>query len=1747
MLKTVLLQAFLLVSTFVSAQNYASMWKSVQDSRDKDQPKTALSHIQKIEKKAEKERSYGNLFAALFTEVTLQQEISPDSMVSMRKRLMAKEAQLRTTDGVASTVFRTILWKYGYALFEEEQLAEAAQYKPSIDSLLQSKDAARYTEANSAPAYLPLVERHEGSKYFNHDLLSLIGYETEQFEALRRHYFAQENREAVAILDQRLFDMRGGVTTKEEVEWIDSMLNVWGKWEGVNGLRMRRQSLTLPMCQVQFDYSAFRTNQCPALKVSQARNIHSATVTFTRLSCAAKTIKDQDVDDEAYAKLRKYLVKGSEKSFSKTFAAHLDYESFADTIIIEPLPLGLYLVEITTDCKTMQPTRAIVWVSDLKVIMLALPDNKMRAVVVNAVDGSAVGGAVVHVKQRNGEAEQTYTTGKDGECIIPNQNNSHIVYATTAEDNAVCPLLVYSTYSNFIVGQQRGTSNHLNVYTDRKIYRPGQVVKIAVLASSVTDGKEWNVRPNAKLELGLRDASYKEIAKQSVVTDEYGVASCEFTLPEHTKNGTFAICIGNLAKQQIRVEEYVRPTFDVTIDRPEVAYSNGDTVAVRGVAKTYSGVPIAGARVAYSVTRKNAWWWRPYYMAREAYPRESELLVDTVTTAADGSFTLRMPMIVDEKQGKYYACFHNIMAEATVTDLAGESHSASISLPLSNREAYLSCDLPAKICADEASAVTNSNISADGNQPLNITINRRNAAGELVDGIVSIAVDGGAQTEIAANKPFPLSVASGKHTLTAICKGDTLKQEFTVFRLTDQHPIVETHDWWYEAKDGRVQFGTSDHKKVAYYCLTTTDKVLESGTVVMDSALTVRDLSYKPEYGECVNYSIAWVHEGQLYSHSIQIKPELPSKKLTMEWGTFRNRLEPGQKETWTLHIKNPDGTPAKAQLLATLYDKSLDAIVNNTWSLSDFRSRAHVNTAWRSPGVSGLYLNVWANQPSLNLRSLDFSCFNGNYMPMSYYRPMRYRGNARPMLLAAKSTNSVMMVGGADDEAKVFDCVETSSMLKGSIAGQSSDAADTPTEAAEADVAVRENFAETAFFMPQIMTDDNGIAAVEFTLPESVTTWKFMGLAHTTDMKNAILTDECVAQKSLMVQPRVPRFVREGDVVDIPATVSNLSDKEQSVKVVLKACDAATDKVLFTFADNVKVKAGETVPVSFVINTRNVPAGVEALTVTVTAKSASFSDGEKHLMPILPNSETVVNTLPVLLREKGNADFDITSLIPSTAENAKVQVTYNDNPQWLLIDALPYVTDAIDDNAVSLAAAYYSNALGAYVCEGNELLQNRYDKAALTYRAQDFIERLSKLQNGDGAWSWWRGMYPSRYMTMEVMKMLVRINTITGNDAAKQLINRGYKYLDSEIAKEIKEMKKYEKKGDRPSLSSFAVDYLYCEALSKRNNNADYLVKFLAESTVKTDMATKAEAAVVLNHFGKTQKADEFAQSIIEHTVYRNDIGRYFDSPRAAYSWCNYRIPTQAMVIEALSSYNIYKVERAEMQRWLLQSKRTQQWDTPINAVNAIHAFFGGSAKTLVKSEPATIRLDRKVMATEGEATSKGITTESVDVRPGKHTVSIDKASECESWGAVAVTFRQKQSDIEAMGSGMTINRVLLDSKGKPISTQKTLNVGDKVKVLITVKADRDYDFVTITDHRAACLEPLSQLSGYRNGAYIVQHDTETSYCYNQLSKGEHRIEVEYYVSRAGKYTVGTATATCTYAPEFTGRTTSEVIDVKK
>lgn len=1810
---TLIIAVFALMQA--AAQTYDNLWKQADIIARKDQPRSEIGVMKKIISKASAAKDYGQLLAAEMRQMILWKEISADSLMPNVERMEA--GVLKVKDPALKAVRYAVLGKV-YRDMDEKKSEEF--FKKALE---QPELLAKHTSTE----YLPLTLKGVDGSSFNNDLLHLIGFEADSKEAyllMYTYYNKVGNRGAACLCAYKLIEkyrqddvrevkkskylhtidslihvyqdipeagelavehfrfMEGATDAKpqDKLNYINYALSHWGGWSRMNELRNAQKRLTEPMFRVKDMPQVLRPGEKVWVQLN-VRNLQNLKISISRLNITADN--DYNAQDEAtYKMLLKKTTKLHQKDFSRNYYGRPDYEEVKDSIEIGGnLPLGAYLMEVTSDNSGIAPQRQLFYVSNLAVMIQQLPDDKHRYVVVNATDGQPIAGAKIELydqrydfktKKDKRTVHARLTTDENGEAYFKNVDGRVLI--STNNDKFMPAKYIYLSRTRYY--EQKDNETKYQVYTDRSIYRPGQTVHVTAISFVNMKGVDAKVPVGRdELDFQLVNASWKEVEMKKAKVDEYGTASVDFELPKEGQTGMYHVSVNDQANRFFRVEEYKRPTFEITFPKVNEKYNWGDTVVVKASAKTYAGVPVQGAKVAYQVTRRNQLWWWGAGSAGQL------VKTDSCVTREDGTFDVEIPLEAslsgkneaDMSDFMRQARFFNFEVSAIVTDTSGESHEGVMSLPLGTKPTILTVNLPKRIETDSLKTVTFAYRNASG-MPISSRLKYRIDKGEWKDAEANAPVS---IKEYASSASSSLVWKSGVHQLEAICGQDTLQQKFTLFSMKDTHPVEPTTEWYYQTaktfpRDGKpvyIQVGSSENGAHIVYSIIAGNKLLEKGAWELGDSIVTLPFTYKEEYASGIVLNYSFVKQGKCYTRMMSIARPLPEKKLNIAWKTFRNRLTPGQKEEWTLKITTPDGKPAKAQLMSVLYDKSLDQIAPHSWNLSLGFYQSLPNCYWKhNLTFRSFYLNGVYPTKYYDERGLDVDKFDGKFF--SYYaytqavelsKLERSSGGTveavrvqkdelvreEAKVVRIRGSKMVRVAASAPSANKVFDVVEEMPQFAG---GSGSDAGQFLDK-----VQVRENMNETAFFYPALESDNNGNVAIRFTLPESVTTWKFMGLAHDKEMRNGLLVDEAVAQKTVMVQPNMPRFLREGDKATIVAKLSNTSNKKVSGNARMQIIDPETNKVVWQKTQGYRIDANGSATVAF--DVQGLKEGVYIN--KVVAAGNGYSDGEQHYLPVLSNRELVTNTLPITLHQPGEQSFDLSKLFLNKegkqakgAADAKVTIEYTNNPSWLMIKALPAISNPDEEDAISLMSAIYANTITTHI-QKYLSLENQSEKnlSQETIRLQNQVEKLKKLQNPNGSFSWWNGMKGSRYMTTSVAEMMVRLNAVAGvQKSTAKMLTSAIDYLSWQTAQEVREMKKQEEKKHKVSPSEQALHYLYILSMDgrkmKQNLEADkaYLLEKMSKMTGDFTIYGKARAAVVLagnsqQNAAYREKAGDYLQSVNEYAVYREEMGRYYDTRKALYSWRNYKIPTQVSVIEAMQMLKPNdKQTIEELQRWLLMSKRTQVWDTPVNTVDAVYAFMKGNESNWSrKAENAVLKLDGKLLPMPQDSTTLGyVKTEKV----GKaSTLSISKKSDYTSWGAVYAEFKQPLSEIASAESGIKVRRVIVPAESQGRGTAQA-KVGEKVKVTLVITADRDYDFVQIMDKRAACLEPVNQLSGYQwnLGCYVSPRDNTTNFYFDRLSKGKHVVEMEYYVDRKGDYQGGTCSAKCAYSPEFGGRT---------
>lgn len=1865
----------------MQAQTYDNLWKELEVLERKDLPKSVISEAMKIYDKAKAEQNVPQMMKAYLTAMQYRSLLTPDSLKVDMNGLEQWASQTGSMEDKAilysilgeMTMPADVKKGLGYlqaSLKDKDRLllipveklrpmvrvgeASKRYFRDNLYNLLARRAiqimqqyrwqaAAKANQTNSLPADMTDMDQFVTYQFVPVSDCDLTAAVMQTYQSLLKAYDTETEREGwlltgIDALNYLYRNFSGNfsndVCQQEPRKWIHTYPAVktvpeaylalaqflqyqnnqverlrivregiagYPRYEGINQLKNIEKEIL--NASLSLEIATAYPGEQQSVKVNY-KNLTGITLQLYKvnLPVTSAVLQNRTTHFESkYARLQR------EEHFS--LKPTTDYLNVDTTLTIQAPQAGIYFLKAVPDGKKGVSDGTLMNVTALKTIYRPLPDGTLELVVVDAVSGQPVSEAEVTIYTEKGggySPQQTYQADKQGTLKLDFLNSNKYWYnAHTAADNAM-PIL--NLWKNDYYYKESKRKEVLQLFTDRSIYRPGQTVYVSGLAYEM-EKDSTRVLADKKYTVSLYDANNNETGKVEVRTNGFGSFSGQFVLPSPCLTGYFSLRAADTSVS-FKVEEYKRPTFDVTFEPVKVEYQVGDSIEVVGMAKTFAGAPVQNARVHYNISRSYAWVWR--FMGRGSARWEGEAMTD-----ADGKFSVPVHFEIDSDRRESPLWYYTYNIQADVTDGAGETQQANLSLPLGSTSMVLNMDnLPDNLVKEKK---------------LEIKLTAMNLSGEPVDTPVTYQVvemeeqKDGQEKEgrkvltgtVEANKSFVpeaiYALPSGNYRLKLSAKDTqgrecTASKNFLLFSLNDKRPPFVITDWFYQdglefdaASPATVYIGSSEKNVYLLYDVFAGNKRLESKRIELSDSVVSFRFPYKKEYGDGILVSMAFVKDGRLYSHNARIMKPAPEKKLQLKWTTFRDKLRPGQQEEWKLTVLYPDGSPAEAEMLATMYDASLDKIYSA--HKLDFGVDFHYVvplTYWNTSYMRNAYLYVDFPLKRLRAVPLEYSELIIPSTGRMEAMVVGYGGSPRATLAGAlkirgrSAANAVMNQEAVTDMVLQEEMVETSAQEKVEM-GSSEELAET------GDIQIRENFAETAFFYPQLRTNEKGEVSISFVLPESLTRWTFMGLAHTRNVDYGKIEATATASKEFMLQPNMPRFVRVGDKANIAASLMNLSDKGVKGTVRMELFNPETEKVFYSQKQKFDVKGGETGHVNF---TFEVSDKYAVMACRMVADGDTFSDGEQRYIPVLTDKQWVTETVPLNVNGEGAHTFSLENLFnkhSKTASEQRLTVEFTAHPAWYVVQALPVVANPQNEDALSWATAYYAHSLAAFIVKENPRIKQVFDSwkaqggtketfmsnlqknqelknillaetpwlTEATNEAEQkqriatlfdlntmnsqlavSVEKLGELQNADGAWSWYKGMQGSRYVTTQVMEMLVRLNALTHQDADSRMqpmIQKGFEYLGKQAAEEYKSMKEAEKKGAvglRPSEQ--VLRYLYICALDGKAPVDEkvnrYFIDKLSGEGKELTIYGKALGAIILQQAGKVAEARLFMQSLMEYSVVTDEMGRYFDTPKARYSWFSYKIPTEVAAMEAIQ--RITKDTKAidEMKRWLLKQKQTQTWETPIATADAVYALMAtGASDLLANTGGVEITLGKEVIRTPADNAIGYIKkTVSGDVMNIKK-VSVDKEGTGMGWGAVYAQYLESMDQIGEQGNGLSVSRQLYKGD-EALNESAPLKVGDRITVRLTVKADRDMDFVQIKDDRAACMEPLQAVSGFRwgngLGYYQATKDASTQFFIDQMRKGTYVIEYQVYVNRTGEYQAGIATVQSAYAPEFGGHT---------
>lgn len=1334
----------------------------------------------------------------------------------------------------------------------------------------------------------------------------------------------------------------------------------------------------------------------------------------------------------------------------------------SDTVFkfVIPQETGVYIVQVVPDAATARTDDEFLVSTRFKVLTLNLGDNRMEVTTLDARSGQPIADVRVSFyssyDEKNRKVMAEVLTDAGGKALLPWQDGIRSYVARKGKDTAMMPQRIYMNRS--YAGIKDTDWKQMALLTDRSLYRPGQTVHVKGIAY-IQNNDSAHVLQGIDYELALLDVNRKELATRKVRTNDFGSFTTEFVLPAACLNGMFSIQTKDpQSTVTFRVEEYKRPTFEITFTPVSEAYRLGEKVVLKGNVKAFNGMTVQDVPLTYTVTRQNP---RFDYWNNADKP----LLSDTIQLDVNGDFAIPLTLDAPDGDTDKYGSVYTYHVEAVVTDEAGETQTASYNL-LAGPKAYsFDVRLPRYICKEDSMFFT-FGVNNIMDVPQNIEGSyclypfagpggARNAGGSQSFGDVALegAFTANRLQDFSAWNKLP----SGSYRLKLSVRDSLGREEnngeygsdsFVLFSKSDKRPAAFTDFFYYKENDefdaqhpAAFLLGTSHRDTYVLMDVFCDRKRIESRVLQLNDTIIRMEYPYKEAYGKGVTLLFNFVKNGEMYSHQVYLKKRQPERTLSMKWEVFRDRLRPGQEEEWKLVIKTPNGMPAAAEMLATMYDASLDKIYSrnqllrvfypdnlygafrnassyrNNYSSIYFPLKAWRVPAWSfdhfcSPYMDGVMRIVMVEDEAL-LEEATVVGY-GNTRNNSVTGGLRIRGVSEPMLASRKAGKAV----------------ESQEYAMAADAAFEEEAIPVGEQVLQPDASLRTNFAETAFFYPQLHTNEQGEIAFSFMMPQSLTRWNFRGYSHTKDMLTGMLDASVVTAKEFMLTPNMPRFVRVGDKTQIAGTIANLTDKVVKGAAVFTLFDPMTEKVISTQRQKFSVEAGRSVALNFHFE---VSDRYDLLGVRMVADGGAFSDGEQHLLPVLSNKEYITETLAMPIRGEETRTFSLDSLFnrnSRTATDRRLTVEFTGNPAWYAVQALPVLSLPVNDNAISWATAWYANSLAGFIAnsqprikavfdswkavggtketflsqlEKNQDVKNillsespwvleatteaeqqariatLFDINQLNSRNLSAFTKLKELQGEDGGWSWYKGMSGSRHITGYITELLVRLPLLTKNELPEEVAavrQKAFGYLNRQALEEYRNIRKSEKNGARiVGNSEAAMTYLYLIALSGEKVPAEnqaayrYFLSKVAANLENGTMSSKAQSAIILKAAGRITEANEFIASLKEHLVQTDEMGAYFAFHANPYSWGMLPVPAHVEVMEALRMAGGNDALVEEMKLWLLKQKQTTSWNSPVATADAVYALLCQGTNLLESRGDVRITLGGEILETVSPA----------------------------------------------------------------------------------------------------------------------------------------------------------------------------------
>ena len=1483
-----------------------------------------------------------------------------------------------------------------------------------------------------------------------------------------------------------------------------------------------------------------------------------------------------------------------------------DYQEHSIDISLPNLEYGTYSIMFSKDDKFSKTEEELPAIHSFQVSNLSLvttkENNDFVIYVLDRESGMPIKDVNVNLyKQDYNYHQKKYVkttiadlkTDKNGIARVSNTEYKFFYINLFKDDDK---LLSNRYFYNHQDKSEEKLTETTTFFTDRRIYRPGQTVYYkGIILNQNSTTKELVVGKNTKVT--LRDSNWQEVATQYFTTDESGAFDGSFVIPDNLANGYFSI-ENESGSTSFKVEEYKRPTFEIIFNNPDKSFRINEEIDLSGFVKAYAGFALDNVNYNYTIVRRSYFPYRNSWFA-DYNSSEKQIAFGEGKTNEKGEFNINFKLIPDANYKNKLPVYEYIVT-INATNSQGETQTKSYSLKASEIDLIIDIEDNFKNISNDSLNLITFNVKNLKDNPVEAKIIRKiykeNDNESLTNNSLIYEDTINVKGNYGLFQNVNINLEKGKYVVELISADNELAKtrielsiiDFSSNKMPYNTMCISYYDKASAQPGESVNFylGSSAKNVRVYVMVKYGDEIRHyEHKTISDKILKVSYKIKEKDRGD-ISFQAFFVKDNTLNIVQHNVSVPYDNLKLDIKLDVERDDLLPGAEENWNITVKDFENKGVIANILAGMYDASLDIFAKNQW-----------------------YFNALPNTKTTTIPKSDasfnkFSCSTDNqyyrqYNLFDYYllseisltpsaKFHNYKTiNAEEHIKIPKSdrNSTATSVGGVNYDFTMSDTdASTEEMVE--ITKQDLDEQTVENQV----ISIRENFDETAFFYPNLKTNEDGSLTFSFKTPDALTRWNLMMLAYTKDLKTGTLSKTFTTSKPMMIMSDIPRFCYENDTLWIVANVIKTTDKAddcQKAFAKLEIFDALTMQPLDLIISEQNIDLKEVAPGESRSVRWKVAFGkdVNLLAFRFSVNSDNFSDAEQKLLPILSDEVFMTETYPLTINSNSEETFSF-DFNNKNKENQGLTLNFCYNPIWYAIQALPYLSQESGEYADVAFNIFYANSLASYIAnnipnllnyikewkietpdalmsqlqkdeslkaimlketpwvleaknenEQKSRIANLFDLNAIRSKTDEALNLISENQSVNGGWSWLPNMPESPFITQYLLSgfgRLYKMNvidslTLNQQNIAEIISTKAIKYLQDNIIEFYDTNKSANNLNPNYLIINelYALSFFNFEENSQYKNAKNFFVKKLEDNWHTFDFATQAKAALILHREENKNAAQLIMKSLKE---------------RMAQLQNTTNVETQTLTMEAFNEITSDNQLISNIMIGLLNNKRTNMWENARSSVDAIYAILE-TTKQLDNSTNKSVSIiaNGQSLSQDQVFLQKYWNAEETS---DFQDIKIKNDSDNPVWGGLFRQYFVTIDDVKKHESPLNIERNLYVERNNdegsyliPIENTE-IKIGDKIIVKLTFDSPQDMEFVFLKDLRAACFEPTEQMSSYKYSDEMFYYqsvsDTFMGFYFDKVKKGKHQVSYSMYVTKEGNFSNGYALIQCMYAPEF-------------